>query len=804
MPQSDSLAVTMVFTDLQGSTSLKEQIGDDRASHLIDRHCELVWRICGVEQGRVVNNPGDGFFLTFAKPSQAVRFALKIQHAHSEDKELPGVRIGIHHGEVNVSDGLGGYLGIEVDTAARVQQMACPGQILVSSSAFKSAKARVRDIEDLPVKWQWYGEYKLKGVEDPIALGEVGIEGISPFTPPPKIQPSVIEVPIGAVEAFRPSREQNPLITYAPEFQQTTRSSIGWTLLVGCVILLSGAGLAAGYFAGLYQAENRYRPEIATLSGQYEETTSELEELKKSQQPPELRNYLKHVIAERTGDWAGKFEQLYTTGTLFLLTPRAARSKLMGVYGRLIRWRLDIDNLDQEDKVLLSLTGYSHEAEPLGKDESFGEYINSRIDHVLFDKDLLHCEIDLQTAHVKQKGLVILGEPAAGKSTLLKFLELEAARRALGEREALVPVRIELGDLETGTHAELLNRIEHLSVRGDAEAFSLPGSQKLLLLIDALDEAPDTKTAAKACIELAKDERVGRIIVTSRIINYDVLLRGSDIDLAEHGFRTCLYYGQSPAAVEKRILTVEQADQRQSLLDLFSDPEKRLIWQQFFRMPANFDFASDLLIDADLTTLESPNRILLLERYLGNLMKKRDWPGERPKQAEMDEMLSRVAADVFQTPSRSSFAKLQVREAMQKASGKDITDDEWKPIENQLAFANKVGIIENIRDGFRFRHVQFLEYYTAKSNLDWAAVDPTDVHWREVLLFKSAIGDEDARALVKRMLDLAKQSPTQPGGPPNDYLVQLAIQCIDSGPLREDAEFIRVRDELGRLSIAQK
>ncbi len=797
LPEPVSQALTMVFTDLQGSTSLKEEIGDDRASTLINRHCGLVLTICEDEQGRVVNNPGDGFFLTFPKPSQAVRFALKIQYAHAADKELPGVRIGIHHGEVNVSDGLGGFLGIEVDTAARVQQMASPGQILASSSAFKSAKARVREIDDgIPVKWKWYGEYHLKGVEDPVALGEVGFEGISPFTPPARLQPSVTETALGEAGKFVPSRDGNPLIKHPGQLDISRRSNVGWLLLVGGVILLAGAGLGAGYYAGLYQADDRYRPEIELLSGQLEEAHDRVKELESSVPPAELTSYLKGLIAERTGDWGGKFEQLYTTGTVFMLTPKGTRSKLMGVYGRLIRWRLDIDKLDQKDKVLLSLTGYANEAEPLGKNESFGEYINSRIDRVLFDKDLINCDLELETAPIKQKGLLILGEPAAGKSTLLKFLELESARWALGDPLALVPVRIELGELETGTHAELLARIEN---RGSGK-LALPASQKYLLLIDALDEAPSTQTAANACIELAKDQRVGRIIVTSRIINYDVLVRGSNADLAEHGFRTCLYYGQSPAAVEKRILTVRQSDQRQSLLDLLSDSEKRPVWQQFFRLPANFDFASDFLLDADLSTLESPNRILLLESYLGNLMKKRDWPGERPTQAEVDEMLSKIAGVVFQTPTRSSFANLQVREAMQQGSVGEIHDEEWKKIENLLAFANKVGIIEDIKDGFRFRHVQFLEYYAAKSNLKWDAVDPLDVNWREVLLFKSAIGDEDARALVKRMIPLAKQPAS---GPPNDYLIQLAIQCIDSGPLRDDPEFTALRQELTGLATAR-
>ncbi len=807
-----SQALTMVFTDLEGSTSLKEEMGDDLASSLIRRHCDLVKRICETEKGEIVNNPGDGFFLTFEKPSQAVRFALRIQFAHSEDTDLPGVRIGIHHGEVNVAGGLGGYLGIEVDTAARIEQIARPGQILVSSSAFKSAKARVRDIENgKPVHWKWYGEYQLRGVEEPIALGEVGIEGMSPFAPPHS-HPSVTEIPMGGVDRFMPHRDQNPLIAQRSQMENGRRSN--WVSLVGSMILLLGAGLAAGYFAALHQADGDYGPKIESLSEQLKQTSDQkkqsdlkLAKLQQTLEPPELKSYLARVIRERKGAWAGKFEQLYATGTLFMLTPKATHSKLMGVYGRLLRWRLDIDKLDQKDKVLLLLTGYSNEAESLGQNESVGEYINSRIEHLLFDKDLLTCDLDLDTAHVTQKGILVLGEPAAGKSTLLKYLELESARWALGDASALVPVRVELGELEKGNHEELLKRIENIAQApgsGESGKLVLPASHKYLLLIDALDESPDPRTAAAACIKLSQDKRVGRIIVTSRIINYDVLLQGGEFDLTEHGFRTCLYYGQSLAAVEKRILTSRQSAQRQNLLGLLADSEKRPVWMQFFRMPANFDFASDFLLDDDLTKLESPNRFSVLESYLGNLMRKRDWPGARPAQQELDDMLARVAADVIQTPARSSFADLQVREAMERGQKHAISDEDWKQIENRLNFATKVGIIEKIKGGFKFRHVQFLEYYAARSDLDWEKVDPADVSWREVVLFKSAIGDPAARALVKRIVALAKRPASQsPNRPSHDYVVQLAIQCIDSGPLRDDSEFLQDRNDLAKLTLAQ-
>ncbi len=479
-----------------------------------------------------------------------------------------------------------------------------------------------------------------------------------------------------------------------------------------------------------------------------------------------------------------------------MLTPKATRSKLMGVYGRIIRWRLDIDKLDPREQLLLSLTGYAHEAEPLAQNEKPGDYINSRVDRLLFDKDLLNCDLNLETVPVEQKGILVLGEPAAGKTTLLKFLELEAARRALGDPTALVPVRIELGPLKTGTRQELLDEIEHIARRGPEDKtgeFVLPPSHKYLLLIDALDEAPNTQTAAQACIELAQDERIGRIVVTSRIINYDVLLRRSDSNLAKHGFRTCLYYGHSPAGVEQRVLMGPQSEHRQNLLDMLGSSKKRAVWLQYFRLPAHFEFASEFLLDADPGELESPNRFRLLESYLGSLMEKRDWAGPRPSQAEVDPLLSQIAGYVFQTSSRS-FSKVQIREAMKKGPEAEIDDKEMEKIVHLLTFATKVGIIEVIPDGYRFRHAQYIDICRP---------------------LRSGLENHSNRRLatkrfgsVKRMLDLAKQHAAQPipqASPrsANDYVVELAIQCINSGPLREEPEMTEIRKELEHLSKVQ-
>lgn len=181
-------SLTLVFTDLQDSTHLKQKLGDPAARALIDRHRRLVQQLIDEEpagQGRVVNCAGDGFFLAFRTPSAAARFALRLQGAHAEERRLPPVRIGIHQGEVEVKEGPSGFDGVEVDTAARLVGLARPGQVLMSIGALRSAKAHLRaDGVGRPVIWRIYGDYRVKGLEEPILVGEAGVDGLSPLTAP--------------------------------------------------------------------------------------------------------------------------------------------------------------------------------------------------------------------------------------------------------------------------------------------------------------------------------------------------------------------------------------------------------------------------------------------------------------------------------------------------------------------------------------------------------------------------------------------------------------------------------------------
>jgi serine/threonine-protein kinase len=186
-----SRILTLVFTDLADSTALKTQQGDQRVGELIARHRALVSTLASASAGRVIDWAGDGCFLTFETPSAAVGFALRLQQAHSEEPDLPGVRTGIHMGEVSEGSGPGGdgapprIEGLAVDLAARICGLARPAQVLMSSAVADSARQRL-DVQGFsrPIAWRSYGGYSLKGFDKALEIAEAGLEGVASFAAP--------------------------------------------------------------------------------------------------------------------------------------------------------------------------------------------------------------------------------------------------------------------------------------------------------------------------------------------------------------------------------------------------------------------------------------------------------------------------------------------------------------------------------------------------------------------------------------------------------------------------------------------
>ncbi|MDP1820548.1 MAG: adenylate/guanylate cyclase domain-containing protein [Acidimicrobiales bacterium] len=126
----ERVLLTVLFTDVVGSTETATEMGDARWREVLEEHHQLVRRQIDGHGGREVKTTGDGFLATFDSPSRAVECATAIRHAiRALGLEI---RAGLHTGECEVVGR--DVAGIAVHVASRVQTAAQPGQILVSGT----------------------------------------------------------------------------------------------------------------------------------------------------------------------------------------------------------------------------------------------------------------------------------------------------------------------------------------------------------------------------------------------------------------------------------------------------------------------------------------------------------------------------------------------------------------------------------------------------------------------------------------------------------------------------------------------
>jgi len=136
MSQLPSGTVTFVFTDIEGSTRLLQELGDETYGQVSGDHRRLVRETFGEHGGTEIDTQGDAFFFSFPRARDAVAAAVDAQRA-LHDHEWPGgrevlVRMGLHTGEPHVGEE--GYLGLDVVRAARISAAGHGGQILVSET----------------------------------------------------------------------------------------------------------------------------------------------------------------------------------------------------------------------------------------------------------------------------------------------------------------------------------------------------------------------------------------------------------------------------------------------------------------------------------------------------------------------------------------------------------------------------------------------------------------------------------------------------------------------------------------------
>jgi class 3 adenylate cyclase len=156
--------VTIMFTDIEGSTEMIERLGDGDASVLVKEHNDIVRAQVAECGGYEVKFRGDGFMLAFTSAAKGVRCAISIQERMKEfaerHPEAPlSLCIGINAGEA-VPDG-DDFLGTAVNIAARLADSASGGEVLVTS-VVRDLVASSGEFKFLPEQ-----QLSLKGISEP-------------------------------------------------------------------------------------------------------------------------------------------------------------------------------------------------------------------------------------------------------------------------------------------------------------------------------------------------------------------------------------------------------------------------------------------------------------------------------------------------------------------------------------------------------------------------------------------------------------------------------------------------------------
>lgn len=173
--------VTLLMTDIEGSTALVQQFGEHFPALIQELWATL--RSCVVGYGgHEVEARADEFFAAFEAPRSAVDAAIAMQrelleHAWPSDAEVR-VRIGIHSGYPTST--ATNYVGLDVNTTSRICAVGHGGQIVVSSNTREAVKASAPS----GVRFTSLGPHHLRGVAVPVSLFQVTAKGLPRRFPP--------------------------------------------------------------------------------------------------------------------------------------------------------------------------------------------------------------------------------------------------------------------------------------------------------------------------------------------------------------------------------------------------------------------------------------------------------------------------------------------------------------------------------------------------------------------------------------------------------------------------------------------
>lgn len=206
----------VLFTDIVGSTAIAAEMGNTRWSELVERHHRILRRSIARFGGREVDTAGDGFFVTFERPADAIRCAVDA----TEAVRALGIEIraGVAFGELGAAGRKPS--GLVVNTAARVMAVAGPGEVLVPGS--------VKEIvPGTGISFVEHGVHRLKGLDEEFRLHLVtGVDGRE------------VEPPLEETQAAERRREIFP--TGARRWALLAGLGAGALALVAAALLIPG------------------------------------------------------------------------------------------------------------------------------------------------------------------------------------------------------------------------------------------------------------------------------------------------------------------------------------------------------------------------------------------------------------------------------------------------------------------------------------------------------------------------------------------------------------------------------------
>ena len=159
-PREERKVVTILFTDLVGSTAKAVELGDRGWRDLLEQHHARTRTELSRFRGVELDTAGDGFFARFDGPARAIRCACAVRDAVTDlGLEL---RAGLHTGECEVLDGK--VAGLAVSIGARVAAQAGPGEVLVSQtvkdlvagSGIEFLDRGAAELKGVPGEWRLY------------------------------------------------------------------------------------------------------------------------------------------------------------------------------------------------------------------------------------------------------------------------------------------------------------------------------------------------------------------------------------------------------------------------------------------------------------------------------------------------------------------------------------------------------------------------------------------------------------------------------------------------------------------------